>query len=254
MLQKGTYLFILLLKKFFFDHKACGILLLQPGIKPMSAALEAESKPLDRQGSPREGIYCQWWGNETAQIGLQGLWQAWERPCAELCLEQGVGMDGVQGPSCFGICLFCCRVSILMLPRCMGHCSRHQGHSQQTGQRRPGSTGTHCLVPTCAAPDEGRPLDAGCGWDRCPSFYRPQVCFEQEQMPGTDGVTRPHCEGGCWLAPGAPRPWRVFLGTLARRASLSLGAALGTQESAFCVGLNRTEKAWSDRHPKVLRN
>ena len=47
-------------------------------------------------------------------------------------------MDGVQGPSCFGICLFCCRVSILMLPQCMGHCSRHQGHSQQTGQRRPG--------------------------------------------------------------------------------------------------------------------
>ena len=73
-------------------------------------------------------------------------------------------------------------------------------------------------------------------------------------MPGTDGVTRPHCEGGCWLAPGAPRPRRVFLGTLAWWASLSLNAVLGTQESASCVVLNRTEKAWLDRHPKVLRN
>ena len=60
MHQKGTYLFLLLLKKIFFPHKACGILLPQPGIKPMSAALEAESKPLDRQESPREDIYCQW--------------------------------------------------------------------------------------------------------------------------------------------------------------------------------------------------
>ena len=61
-------------------------------------------------------------------------------------------------------------------------------------------------------------------------------------MPGTDGVTRPHCEGGCWLTPGVPRLWRVFLGTSAQWASLPLDAALGTQESAFCVGLNRTEK------------
>ena len=61
-------------------------------------------------------------------------------------------------------------------------------------------------------------------------------------MPGTDGVTRLHCEGGCWLTPGVPRPWRVFLGTSAQWASLSLDTALGTQESAFCVGLNRTEK------------
>ena len=36
MHQKGTYLFLLLLKKIFFPHKACGILLPQPGIKPMS--------------------------------------------------------------------------------------------------------------------------------------------------------------------------------------------------------------------------
>ena len=58
MHQKGTYLFLSLLKKIFFNHKVCGILLLQRGIKPMFAALEAESKPLDRQGSPRKGIYC----------------------------------------------------------------------------------------------------------------------------------------------------------------------------------------------------
>ena len=40
----------------FFGQESCGILVPRPGIKPTPPALQADSLPLDYQGSPRESL------------------------------------------------------------------------------------------------------------------------------------------------------------------------------------------------------
>ena len=52
--QDSLYLviIIIIIKKNFFGHLACKILVLRPGTEPMPAAVEAQSQPLGHQGSP----------------------------------------------------------------------------------------------------------------------------------------------------------------------------------------------------------
>lgn len=120
-------------------------------------------------------------------------------------------MDGVQAPSCLASVCSATRVSILMLLGAVGTAGR-QGHTRQTEQRRPSSTGTHSHSTHLCSPLIKVVLPLGLASRADPPGQRlrlRQVPFLPsssgvlwvEQMPGQmvslSGL--PHCEGCFWL-------------------------------------------------------
>ena len=102
-------------------------------------------------------------------------------------------MDGVQGPLCSGICLFCTEYPYWCSLRALGTVLGTRDTPSKQSRGGPALLGLTAWYPPLQLPDEGgpaaghsrgRPRDTGWGWDRCLSFHCPQVCSEWEQMPG----------------------------------------------------------------------